>query len=116
MSSEVKREPLWTRNFIAVSVINFFAILIFYLLMVTIAEYAVNEYGVSTSVAGLISSIFVIGGLVGRFIAGPFIVKMGTCKIFIIGIVAYSVTTMLYFLSFNLIEMFLIRILHGIAI
>ena len=39
--------------------------LTFYLLMVTISVFAVNEFHSSESQAGLASSIFVIGALVG---------------------------------------------------
>lgn len=37
------RARLWTKDFVIVSSINFFITLIFYLLMVTLAIYAVNE-------------------------------------------------------------------------
>ena len=45
--------PLWTRNFILASAINFQLILVFYLLIVVIVGYAVAELGASTAQAGL---------------------------------------------------------------
>lgn len=64
------KEPIWTKDFIIVSIINFVSILMFFLLMVTISSYAVDTYHVSTSIAGLVSSIFIIGSLIGRLGAG----------------------------------------------
>jgi hypothetical protein len=40
--------------------------MVFFLLLVTIAPYAVEKFHASTSVAGLVSSIFIIGTLIGR--------------------------------------------------
>lgn len=59
------RKKLWTKDFLIVSLINFTITLIFYLLMVTIAAYAVEHFNASTSTAGLVSSIFIIGTLLG---------------------------------------------------
>lgn len=84
--------------------------------MVTIAEFAVNEYGVSTSTAGLVSSIFIIGSLIGRFTTGPIIVKIGSKRTFYIGLIAFLITTLLYFASVNLGTLIVFRLLHGIAL
>ncbi|MCS0543827.1 hypothetical protein NXY55_28030 [Aeromonas veronii] len=59
-------QKLWTKDFIIVSSINFFLTFIFYLLVVIIAVYAVDEYGASTSQAGLVTGIFIVGTLIGR--------------------------------------------------
>lgn len=116
MDYSQQKEPLWTKNFIVISGINFLAILIFYLLMVTIAEFAVNEYGVSTSVAGLVSSIFIIGSLIGRFITGRMIVTTGSKRSFYIGLIVFTLTTLSYFISVNLTSLIIIRLLHGIGL
>ena len=61
---------LWTKDFIVVSSVNFLITLVFYLLLVTIAVYAVDELHATTSQAGLVTGIFIIGTLVGRLIIG----------------------------------------------
>lgn len=60
--------PLWTRNFVLISEINFQLVLIFYLLIVVIVGFAVAELGSSTAKAGLISGLFIVGTLFGRAI------------------------------------------------
>ncbi|WP_318505030.1 MFS transporter [Bacillus sp. T3] len=113
---ELKKEPLWTKNFLIVSSINFLIILIFFLLVVTIGEYAVDEFGASTSTAGLISSIFIIGTLIGRLFTGRIIVSVGTKKTFFIGLSFFVVTTLSYFFAVNLSLLMVIRLLHGLSV
>ncbi len=76
----MNKEKLWTKDFISVAAINFFLMLTFYLLMVTISVFAVNKFHSSESMAGLASSIFVIGALVGRLLAGKYIESIGRKK------------------------------------
>ena len=80
----MSKERLWTKDFITVSVINFFIALIFYLLIVTIASYALDTFHTSTSMAGLVSGIFIIGALIGRLITGRIIDDVGSRKILIL--------------------------------
>lgn len=108
-------EKLWTKEFIAVSTINFLATLMFYLLMVTIATYAKNEFHVSTSTAGLVSSIFIIGSLLGRLFAGRYISDIGTKKVFWCGLILLTVASVCYFGIFNTTTLLLNRLFHGIA-
>ncbi|WP_254250082.1 MFS transporter [Macrococcus equipercicus] len=109
------KEPLWTKNFILVSMTNFIIMLSMYLLLVTIGGYAVTEYHVSTSLAGLVSGIFIVGSLFGRFWAGKYIDILGQKKILIIGGLIFTITTALYFLSFNLPLLIIVRLLNGIG-
>lgn len=112
----MNKERLWTKDFIIVSVINFFVILIFYLLMVTIAPYAVHKFHASTSVAGLVSGIFIIGALIGRLVTGSRIGYLGSKKTLLIGVMLFIIATALYFVAMNLSLLLIIRLLHGIAL
>lgn len=108
-------EKLWTKPFIMVSLINFILMLSMFLLLVTIGGYAVDEYHVSTSTAGLVSGIFIVGSLFGRFWAGKNIDLLGQKKVLIIGVVIFTITTALYFASFNLPLLLAIRFLNGMG-
>ena len=113
---EQRNEKLWTKEFVTLSVINFLATLVYFLLIVTIAKYAVSEFNVSTSTAGLASSIFIIGSLVGRLGAGQFIGKLGSKKTLLLGLIAFLITTMLYFATFSITILLVYRLLQGIAV
>ncbi|KZR58718.1 MFS transporter [Pseudobacillus badius] len=107
---------LWTKDFIVVSGINFFLTLIFYLLMVTIAVYAVDEFHATTSQAGLVTGIFIIGTLIGRLLIGRMIDSIGRKKTLFIGLVLFTLATALYFADLGLAFLFFNRFIHGLTL
>lgn len=111
-----KQERLWTKNFISISVVNFVLMLSMYLLLVTIATYATEKYGASTSTAGLISGIFIIGSLIGRLYAGKQIAAVGNKKMLITGIAIVVIMTAFYFISGSISVLFFIRLVHGVGL
>jgi len=113
---EATRQKLWTKDFLIVSLINFTITLIFYLLMVTIAGYAVEKFDASTSTAGLVSSIFIIGTLFGRLGTGRIIGDWGSKKTLFVGLLLFMLSTMSYFIALNLPFLMLNRLVQGIAL
>jgi MFS family permease len=109
------KPQLWTKDFIIVSAVNFFVTFIFYLLLVTISEYAVNEYHASTAEAGLVSGIFIIGALVGRLVTGRAIDSIGRKRTLIIGMSLTALALLLYFVHFGLGFLLFTRFLHGLT-
>lgn len=112
----MEEQRLWTKNFIVISIMNFFIMLVTYLLIVTIAPYTVETYGVSTSMAGLVSGIFIIGTLIARIITGSIIETVGSKKILLIGLVVSIISTGLYFGATNISLLLGNRLLHGIGL
>jgi len=113
---ESTKHKLWTKDFLVVSLINFTITLIFYLLMVTIAGYAVEQFDASTSTAGLVSSIFIIGTLFGRLGTGRIIGDLGSKKTLFIGLLLFMLSTMSYFIALNLPLLMMNRLMQGIAL
>ncbi|WP_338450138.1 MFS transporter [Niallia oryzisoli] len=109
------KEKLWTKSYIGILVTNFFLMLTFYLLMVTISVFAVNEFHSSESQAGLASSIFVIGALVGRIIGGKYLDRLGRKKLLITGLVIMVISAILYFFLDSFGMLIGNRLLHGFA-
>lgn len=109
------KDRLWTKDFLIVASANFFLFLSFYLLMVTISVYAVEEFKASQSIAGLASSIFIIGVLIARLYAGPSIEKIGRKKLLYIGLILSVLTSFLYFAVNGIVFLLINRFLHGIA-
>jgi MFS family permease len=83
--------------------------------MVTLAIYAVNELDASTSEAGLISGIFIIGTLIGRLFIGRFIDSIGRKKTLFIGLIFFTLTTLLYFVDLGIGILLVNRLIHGMA-
>ena len=110
------RPKLWTKDFIVVSSVNFLITLVFYLLLVTIAVYAVDELHATTSQAGLVTGIFIIGTLVGRLIIGRVIDLIGRKKTLFIGLALFILATSLYYVNLGLTFLLFNRFLHGLTL
>ncbi|MEK4870392.1 MFS transporter [Niallia sp. FSL W8-1348] len=113
---ETPKDKLWTKEFIVISSVNFFLTLIFYLLMVTIAVFAVDEFHATTSQAGLVTGIFIIGTLIGRLFIGQAIDRIGRKKTLMIGLLCFTITTGLYFVDLGINFLLFNRFLHGITL
>ena len=111
----MNKERLWTKYFIVVSTTNFLIYLVFFLLMVIMASYAVDKYHATTGTGGLVSGIFIIGILIGRLGTGRIIEDVGSRRVLVIGTLLYIITSTLYFAAINLPLLILMRFLHGFA-
>ena len=110
-----QKPRLWTKDFLIISLSNFLLFISFYILMVTLAVYSIDKFHASQSEAGLASSIFVLGAVMVRPIAGKMIDKIGKKKLLMIGLVLFLVMMLLYFPVNSLPLMLLIRFIHGFA-
>lgn len=111
----MESRKLWTKDFAIISISNFFLHFTFYLLIVTIAEFASNAFHATQSQAGLASGIFVIGALLSRLFAGRYINRIGWKTMLDIGFVMFLLTTCLYIPVNNLGLLLVIRFLNGTA-
>src|SRR5699024_1665057 len=82
----LEKEKLWTKAFTATSIVNFVLMLSMYLLLVTMAGYAMETYGTTTSMGGFVASVFIIGALIGRWYAGKNITQLVPSGFFFLGI------------------------------
>ena len=110
-----RKPALWTKDFILVSISNFLLFISFYMLMVTMAVYSINNFHASESQAGFAASIFVLGAVLVRPIAGKIINTVGKKKLLVIGLAFFLGMTLLYFPIQNLSLLFLIRFIHGFS-
>ena len=106
---------LWTKDFITISSANFFIFLTFYILMVTLTAYTMDQFHASQSLAGLASSIFVLGAVLIRPIAGKTINNIGQKKMLFISLLLFFIASILYFQVNSLPMLFLNRLIHGVA-
>ncbi len=107
------KPQLWNKDFLIDSLVNFFIYLVYYLLMVIIAGYAMDNLQASPSEAGLAAGIFILGAFISRIISGRLIELVGRKKMLYTGLTVYLIATLLYFKVTNLQLLFFIRLLHG---
>lgn len=115
MEQAMNEKRLWTKDFVTIAVINAVVFLTHFLLIVTIASYAVDEFHASTDMAGLVAGIFIIGARIGRLGTGRVIEGIGSKKVLIISTMLFIVTSALYFAAVSLSLLIIIRLLHGIV-
>ncbi|WP_077213549.1 MFS transporter [Bacillus dakarensis] len=107
------KAKLFSKDFIIFSVLTFFLALVYFLSIITIPVYTVDELGATQSMGGLAASIFVIGMLISRIFSGKYIEVIGRNKLFYTGIILFFLATLLYFLADNLYFLILVRFIHG---
>ncbi|MFN4214498.1 MFS transporter [Exiguobacterium sp.] len=112
---QLTAQKLWTKDFLIISLVNFLLTLIFFLLMVTIGVHAVSTYGATTSEAGLVTGIFIIGTLVGRLFIGRLIDSIGRRKTLLIGLTFFTATILLYFVDLGVGFLLFTRFVHGLG-
>lgn len=111
----MSKSELWTREFLAVTFINFCIVLNYFFLIVIIAFYAMDNFHSSTSEAGLASSIFIIGTLVARFFCGRRIERIGRKRMLNTGLILSLIMTLLYFGVKSMVFLLVLRFIHGAA-
>lgn len=104
---------LWTKDFTLATIANFFVSFVFYLLIPTMALYAVNAFGASDTAAGLASSSFVIGAVVGRIFTGKYLDFVGRRRLVIISLGIYVALGLAYVLADGLPLFVALRTVHG---
>lgn len=104
---------LWTKNFLIITLVNFFVYFAYYLLISIIAIYATERFHASPSMAGLSAGIFILGAIIGRLYGGTYITRLGHKRTLYLGLFLYLITTLLYNAVFNIWILIAIRLLHG---
>lgn len=106
---------LWTKNFISISISNFFLFMTFYFLLVTLPIYVLEELNGKESEAGLVTTVFLLSAIIIRPFAGRWIEKIGSRKILLTSLLIFAGASFFYFAIDNIWSLMLIRFLHGIG-
>ncbi|MCD8099138.1 MAG: MFS transporter [Oscillospiraceae bacterium] len=108
------KEKIFTKDFCLILASTFFSAMVMYMLMTTITEYAAS-FGVAASLAGLVSGIYVIGGLMSRLYSGGGQAKYGWKRIALVFLSLHFVACCCYFLTHSIGSLLAIRFLHGLG-
>lgn len=103
------------RAFVLVGVISLCTSLVFYLLLTTMALYAVERFGVSDTVAGFCSTAFILGAVLSRASATTLMRLAGRRHVIIIGGIVSVVGALLTPLAAEAWQLIAIRACHGAA-
>lgn len=111
----MNKPKLWTKSFISISLSNFFLFLTFYVLLVTLPVYAIQEFHSNASEAGLMTTVFLLSAIISRPFAGQWMEKAGHKKVLLTALIIFAGASLLYFLPKTIIGFLVIRLLHGVG-
>ena len=109
-----QNEKIFTKSFFLIFGALLFTALVMYALMSTMTEYA-TSMGSTATIAGLVSGIYIFGGLCSRIYSGNALERIGWKKIAIIFMSIHFVACFLYFFVDNVPFLLLVRFIHGIG-
>ncbi|NLC08317.1 MAG: MFS transporter [Syntrophomonadaceae bacterium] len=109
-----EKETIFTKNFIYIFMAQFFCALVMYILITTIGEY-VTAFGASAMIAGLVSGMYVFGGLISRLCSGSLLNRFGWKRIAMIFLIIHFAASCCYFLAENVVLLIVIRFIHGLG-
>lgn len=107
--------PLWTRNFVAGTFLNFFIAGNYFMLMVVMTAYALTVHQAPAAVAAFCASAFIVGTLFSRFAAAPMMERFGRMPLLVAGCIAEVALSALYLLNEPVGALIGVRLAHGFA-
>ncbi|WP_407423885.1 MFS transporter [Methanobrevibacter sp.] len=107
-------EKIFTRDFFLVFGALLFSALVMYALMSTVTEYAIS-LGSTATIAGLVSGLYIFGGLCSRIYSGNALEKVGWKKIALIFMSIHFLSCLLYFVVNDVTLLLIVRFIHGIG-
>lgn len=111
----VRSNRLWTAPFVLVSVLHLFVMVVYILLMTTLAVYAIRTFAVSEAAGGLTASVFVIGATAARLGAGTLVDVVGRRPVLLASATLVVLACVAYLLVDDLVPLLAVRVVHGLA-
>lgn len=111
----MKKEALWTRSFIFVSVANLFLFITYYGLLVTLPSATIKYYGATGTAAGLVNAVFLGAAIVIRPFLGPWIERFGQKFILILSLTMFAACSFAYSFLHSVESLLVLRFIHGIG-
>ncbi|MBS4192171.1 MFS transporter [Bacillus sp. FJAT-49705] len=111
----MKKQSLWTKDFLSISITSFFLFIGFYILLTTLPIYVLEDLSGNETQVGLVLSVFLMAAVLCRPFTGKWIDELGRKKILILSLAIFSISSILYFWTDSLPLLLGLRFLHGIG-
>lgn len=112
--SQNNDEKIFTKSFFLIFIALLFTALVMYALMSTVTEYA-SAMGSTASIAGLVSGIYVFGGLCSRIYSANALEKHDWKKLALIFLSIHFLACILYFFVNDVQLLIVVRFIHGLG-
>ena len=114
METAVDSEKIFTKSFFLIFTVLLCTALVMYVLMSTVTEYA-TAMGSTATVAGLVSGIYIFGGLCSRIYSGNALERIGWKKTALIFLCIHFLSCLLYLIVSDVNLLLCVRFIHGIG-
>lgn len=114
MNAQIDEDRIFKKSFFLVFGALLFTALVMYVLMSTVTEYA-TAMGSSAMIAGLVSGIYIFGGLCSRIYSGNALERIGWKRTALIFMGIHFLSCLLYFLISDVALLIIVRFIHGIG-
>ena len=113
--SSKKKEVLVTKNYVLLILVSFCVQIVFYIYILITSKFAIEELGSSSAAAGIASSMYIVGSLFARILAGRLIGIMGYKKILLLFAITNVIFSSGYLIVGNIYLLIVLRFLHGMS-
>ena len=110
----INEDKIFTKEFFLIFGALLSTALVMYALMSTVTEYA-TSMGSTATIAGLVSGIYIFGGLCSRIYSGNALERIGWRKTALIFMSIHFLSCFLYFFVDNVAMLLIVRFIHGIG-
>lgn len=108
------KERLWNKDFIAISIANFFIACSFFLLMPTIPIYLSEELNVPHSMIGIALSSYALALLIIRPFSGYWVDVFSRKPLLMTGLILFVLTYLGYYFAATVLFFIILRFVHGL--
>ena len=113
-TSNQNGDKIFTIDFFLIFGALLFSALVMYALMSTVTEYA-TSMGTSATIAGLVSGIYIFGGLCSRIYSANALERRDWKKLAIIFLSIHFLACIFYFFANNVTLLLIVRFIHGLG-
>ena len=113
-TSKQNEDKIFTIDFFLIFGALLFTALVMYALMSTVTEYA-TSMGTSATIAGLVSGIYIFGGLCSRIYSANALERRDWKKLAIIFLSIHFLACIFYFFANNVTILLIVRFIHGLG-
>lgn len=113
-TSNQDEDKIFTIDFFLIFGALLFSALVMYALMSTVTEYA-TSMGTSATIAGLVSGIYIFGGLCSRIYSANALERRDWKKLAIVFLSIHFLACIFYFFANNVTLLLIVRFIHGLG-